>query len=400
MKFSLPKPLRLALTLAAVALLIYVRAQITREMDVANSNFSFFWLAGRMVLDGQNPYDETQYLAGHDVNGMDWRPNNIFPYPLPLALLCVPLGLFSMRVAYVLWQIVTLLCVALIVCLLLNRWREESQRGLFLPLFFFLLVFSPTYLTTHAGTIGILPALFIVAAIFLLDKKQNFWAGFLLALTLLKPPQGATILALVGVWFLARRNWKALGGIAAGGLALLVVGWAQDPRWVQKFLGAGAAVMDRTEGVHSNVWAFAYLACGGASPCWKIVGAALSLILLGAAAWLLWKNQAQWSDWQAFNLIIPIAFLSAVYLWMYDQLPYIIPLTWIVATLTQKRRSVLPAFIFLIALDALAIVSIAQLALTRNDMWSLSATLLTLFGLWLATRAKEKPAIDKAPAPA
>lgn len=397
MKISLSKPLRLALTLLVIALMIFIRVQISRDMDAANSNFSFFWLAGRMVLDGQNPYDEAQYLSGHDANGMDWRPNKIFPYPLPQALLCVPLAFFSMRAAYTIWQIVTLLCVAISVYALL---KKEKQERLFLPLLFFLYIFSPIYLTAQTGTFSVLAALFIVAAIMLLDKGQNFWAGFLLALTMLKPPQGLTILILVAVWFLARRNGKALLGIAAGGLTLLVVGLIQDPRWVQKFLSAGAAVMDRTEGVHSNVWAFAYLACDGASPCWQIIGAAASLTLLGAAAWLLWKNQTRWSDWQAINLIIPIGFLSTVYLWMYDQLPYIIPLTWIVSALTRKRRSILPAFIFLIILDLFGIASIAELALTRNDMWSLSATVLTLGGLFFAAQTKEKPAIDKAPASA
>jgi len=400
MKLSIPKPIRIFITILVLVVLIFIRVRINLGFDVPNSNFSFFWLAGRMILDGQNPYDETQYLAGHDANGMDWRPNNIFPYPLPLALFCIPLGFFSMQTAYIIWQIFTLLLIALTIYLLLQHWQEESQQNLLLPIFFFLLFLGPVYLSTHAGTISILPVMVLVGAILLLEKEQSLWAGVVLALTMLKPPQGLTILILAGVWFLARRDWKAIIGVALGGLAILVVGLIQDPQWIQKFLGAGDAVMARTLGVHSNVWAFAYLGCGGASPCANILGGLLSLSLLGGASLLLWKNQAQWSAWEAMNLIIPIGFVSTIYLWAYDQLPYIIPIVWTVGTLAQKQRSILLAFFFLILLDLASIFALVQQAFTEKDLWSLSTTLIVLLFMFVAWRMKPKPAIDKAPASA
>lgn len=400
MKISIPKPLGILITLTLLGVLIFARVQISLGFDVPNSNFSFFWLAGRMILDGENPYDEAQYLAGHDANGMNWRPNKIFPYPLPLALFCIPLGFFSMQTAYVIWQIFTLLLIALTIYLLLQHWQEKSQRDLFLPIFFFLLFLGPAYLSTHAGTISILPVMVLLAAILLLEKEQSLWAGIVLALTMLKPPQGLTILLLAGVWFLARRDWKAILGVAIGGLAILVVGLMQDPQWIQKFLGAGDAVMARTLGVHSNVWAFAYLACDGAAPCSTLLGGALSLSLLGGASLLLWKNQAKWSAWEAMNVIIPIGFVSTIYLWAYDQLPYIIPVTWIVGTLVQKQRSILLAFAFLIVIDLVSIFALAEQALTDKDLWSLGTTLILLVFLLVAWRMKPKPAIDKAPASA
>lgn len=400
MKISIPKPLGILITLTLLGVLIFARVQISLGFDVPNSNFSFFWLAGRMILDGENPYDEAQYLAGHDANGMNWRPNKIFPYPLPLALFCIPLGFFSMQTAYVIWQVFTLLLIALTIYLLLQHWQEKSQRDLFLPIFFFLLFLGPAYLSTHAGTISILPVMVLLAAILLLEKEQSLWAGIVLALTMLKPPQGLTILLLAGVWFLARRDWKAILGVAIGGLAILVVGLIQDPQWIQKFLGAGDAVMARTLGVHSNVWAFAYLACDGAAPCSTLLGGALSLSLLGGAAMLLWKNQAKWSAWEAMNVIIPIGFVSTIYLWAYDQLPYIIPVTWIVGTLVQKQRSILLAFAFMIVIDLVSIFALAEQALTDKDLWSLGTTLILLVFLLVAWRMKPKPAIDKAPASA
>ncbi len=400
MKLSLPKPVNLFLTLLALGILIFARVQVSLGFDVPNSNFSFFWLAGRMILDGQNPYDETQYLAGHDANGMDWRPNNIFPYPLPLTLFCIPLGFFSMQTAYVIWQVVTLLLIALTIYILLRHWQEKSHHNMLLPIFFFLLFWGPLYLTTHAGTISIFSLVVLIGAILLLEKDKSLWAGIILALTMLKPPQGLTILLLAGVWFLARRDWKAIFGVALGGLVILIVGLIQDPQWIQKFLGAGDAVMARTLGVHSNVWAFAYLACDGASPCSTLLGGTLSLSLLGGASLLLWRNQAKWSAWEAMNVIIPVGFVSTIYLWAYDQLPYILPIVWIVGTLTQKQRNIILAFIFLILVDLISIFAIVQQALTDKDLWSLGTTLLVMLFLLFTWRMRQKPAIDKAPASA
>lgn len=406
MKRSILKPIYISLTLAALGFLIFARVQISLGFDVPNSNFSFFWLAGRMLLDGENPYEEVQYLAGHDANGMDWRPNNIFPYPLPLALFCIPLGFFSMQTAYVIWQVVSLLLVALTIHILLNHWQDKEHRNLLLPIFFFLMFWGPLYLTTHAGTFSAFSLVILLGAILLLEKDKSLLAGIFLAFTMLKPPQGLTILLLVGVWFLARRDWIAIAGVALGGLVILIVGLIQDPQWIQKFLGAGDAVMDRTLGVHSNVWAFAYLACDGDSPCSTLLGGTLSLILLSGASLLLWRNHpqgivpAKWLAWEAMNIIIPIGFVSTIYLWAYDQLPYIIPIVWIVGTLVQKQRSILLAFVFLILLDLVSIFALVQQAFTEKDLWSLGTTLLVLIFLFVAARMKPKPAIDKAPASA
>ena len=100
------------------------------------------------------------------------------------------------------------------------------------------------------------------------------------------------------------------------------------------------------------------------------------------------------------NLIIPVGFVSTIYLWAYDQLPYIIPIVWVVATLVQKQRSILLAFFFLILLDLASIFALVQQAFTEKDLWSLGTTILVLIFLFIAQRMKPKPAIDKAPAPA
>ena len=387
------------LTLFLIGSMICFRAWISiTTFDFQSSNFTFFWLSGRMLLQGENPYDETQYLAGHETYGIKWHPNRIFPYPLPLAIIFIPLGLLSLPAAYVTWQVITLIIIAATIALLLNHWQEAAQRRLLVPIFAAMFFFGPQYLALHTGSVGALAILSIVGAILLFERDKSLLAGVVLSLTILKPPQGITILLLAGIWFLARRDWKAIYGVAIGGISLLVIGMIQDPLWLIKFKGASEAVMDRTQGIHSNVWAFAYLACSGTSPCWTLLGGALSLILLGLAGYFLWKNQAKWTVWEAFNIIIPISFVSTIYLWSYDQIPYIIPIVWIIGTLVERTKSYIHAFIFLAVLEVFSIFALLQQALTDKDLWSLGTTVIVLgttLGLMYLNRIKpiDKPSL-------
>jgi len=378
MKNSLQKIIGIIITLTLLGAMIFLRTQMSKAFDYQNSNFAFFWLSGRMILQGENPYNETQYLAGHDAYGIKWRPNNIFPYPLQLALIFIPFGLISLEKAYVLWQVVSLIFIASIIHLLLNQWKDPAQRRLLIPIFAFMFFFGPLYLTLYTGSIGAIAALVLLSAILLLEKDKSLLAGIILSLTILKPPQGLPILLLAGFWFLARRDWKAILDVAIGGISLLLIGIIQDPLWAIKFLEASQAVMDRTQGIHSNVWGFAYLACGGISPCSTLLGGTLGLTLLGLGGFFLWKKQAQWSAWEAFNVIIPLAFISTIYLWSYDQLPYIIPIVWIVGTLVKVTKSYIYAFLLLMVLDLFSLFALEKQASTGSDLWSLGNTAIVL----------------------
>jgi hypothetical protein len=337
-----------------------------------------------MVLNGENPYDANQWLAGHDGADATWRPNQIFPYPLPLAIFTVPLGFFTIGQAFILWELVSQIILALTVFTLLQHWRERAPRLLFLPLIIFLLFFGPVYLTLEIGSIGPLALGALLAAILLLEKQKYLVAGMLISLIILKPPQGLTILALAGVWFLARRDWRAILGTGIGGVTLLLMGLFLDPLWLFKFRDAGQAVLDRTMGIHSNIYSFAYLACNQNTACMWGLGTLGTILILGIGSLYLWRNSSTLSNWQAFNLIIPLGFMSTIYLWSYDQLPYVIPVTWIAGTLIEKTRSFVFAFLFLIVVDLLSFAALTALALTGKDLWSLSTTLLLIgMCLWL-----------------
>jgi hypothetical protein len=367
------------LAAAALGLLFWLKAWGNySHQDYLNSNFFTFWLSGHMLWAGENPYDRIQWLAGHAAFGATWIPNQIFPYPLPLAFLMVPLGWLSLGPAYIVWQLLSQILIAITVYVLLDRWRGRPPALLFLPLMVFLLFFGPIFLSLQIGSVGPLALGAVLLCILLLERRQSFPAGLALSMTLLKPPQGLTILILAGLWMLARRDGRALAGAGAGGVLLLLLGMIKDPAWPVKFQSAGAAVLDRTLGTHSNVFSFSYLACGQDVRCMWIFGTLGSLALLGLAGYYLWRYRDRLSPWEAFNIILPVGFVSTIYLWSYDQLTYVIPITWIMAKLVEGTRSFVQAFLFLILVEGFAFWALIVQANTHKDRLSIMTTVLTL----------------------
>jgi hypothetical protein len=389
--------LKLVVIIFVVALLgtiFYTRArQESNLQKEAYTNFFVFWLSGELILNAQSPYNSADWLAGHKLNGYESPAEPIFLYPLPLAIFLTPLGFFSYTQAFLLWKILSQVFLAIAIFILLSKWQLSAQQRFFAPLVLISLYYGPTLLAQRSGSVGLLTLLLITLAIFFIQRKQfAFASGVLLAFTMLKPPQGALILLLFGVWLLKEKNWKVFQGIVFGGILLWVIGASVDFNWVAKFLNSSESAFDRRLGVHSNVWSFSFLICEKDMACTYLLGAGSAIILLGLVAFYLWQKHNQVSVWEAMNLIIPIGFVSTVYLWAYDQVLYIIPITWIVGTLIQKTKSYIFVFIFLVILISYAFFAIAKVNVDQHDLWSLGNTLIVLFALLFTTLLKEKSA--------
>ena len=396
MKVSIQKIIGILLTVILIGGMIYLRAtQNYTRQNYRNSNFFVFWLSGRLLTDGENPYNPDQWRAGHELYGSTSLRETIFLYPLPLAVFMIPLGLFSLDDAYLGWQILSQGWIAIVVFALLNNWKTKEHSRLFIPTMLFLLFWGPIYLTLQIGSLGPLALIILFSAMILLQKNHSFSAGILLALTMLKPPQGLSILFLIGIWLLVRRDWNVILGILLGGIILWIIGIGIELNWVSQFLHSGDAAFDRRLGFQSNIWSFSHLLCNKKQNCSFALGGALSLLLLGSTAFFIWHNHAKLTIWQVFNIIIPVAFVTTIYLWGYDQILYIIPIVWIIGALVERTKSYIHAFIFLIVLDLFSFYALSQQASTGKDLWSLATTVIVLGMVLGLMYLNQKKPIDK-----
>lgn len=392
------KALGIVITLILLASMFHWRAyqNFTKE-NYYTSNIFVFWLSGKLILEGQSPYNVDDWANGHEKYGTVNPKEPTFLYPLPVAVILTPLGLLSLGQAYYVWQLISQIIIGLVVYALLSQWKSTAHSRLLIPIFLFLLYFGPVYLTLKIGSIGPLSLLFVFSALYFLDKKNLFLAGLILSFTMIKPPQGAMILLMLGTIFILTKQWKFIYGMILGGVLLLILGMLVDPNWVFTFLGSSQAAFDRRLGVQSNVWSFSYLVCNENSNCYSILGATGMLILLGITIYYLWRDDTKITNWEKLNIIIPISFVATLYLWAYDQILYVLPIIWIIGTFVEKSKSYILPIIFLIILDLYSLYALVQQAATSHDLWSLGTTILVLLFLFIAYKMKPKPAIDKAP---
>src|SRR5258706_2023276 len=233
-----------------------------RSVDYVNNGFFTFWLSGHMNWTGAHPYSAADWVGGHHANGATWIPNQIFPYPLPLALLMAPLGLLNMQQAYITWNILSQLIVALAILWLATFWEGLNRRVFAVVLLIAATLNSNIHVMLLTGTISALFLVFLVLALHFMQKKRDLAAGIALSLLALKPPFLA-IVALIGLWLLFRRNWKAIGGILIGGLALLGIGMLQDLHWGEKFGGGSENLFNIRLGNQPALISDSPLAFGG-----------------------------------------------------------------------------------------------------------------------------------------
>jgi hypothetical protein len=385
-------------TLIPIYVLIAVNNE--RSVDYTNNGFFTFWLSGQMQWTGEHPYSTTDWINGHHANGATWIPNQIFPYPLPLALVTAPLGLLPIGKAYIIWD--TLAQVLIASCIL---WLSTGWEGLNRQLYaVFVLVATilngNIYLGLMTGTFSALFLVFLTLALYFIETDRPMLAGILLAGLALKPPL-LTVTLLIGIWFLFRRNWQAIAGLGIGGLGLFIIGLVQDPHWLEKFRGASENLLDMRLGNQPTILSYTRLVCAGDPNCTFIYYGLIGLALVGLFTWQVWKKRGTLSPLMAFSAAIALGVLLPPYLWSYDYALLIIPICYIAFDLVRRRESYLYSTLFLLLLDLISIVGLVLFqmnpesdALTiQRDMWSIWVALLVLTASWsMVFRAPHKDA--------
>jgi hypothetical protein len=363
------------------ALLFYLNAaRIVNAIDDRSYDYFTFWLAGKMLTQGGNPYSPDQWVAGHAQFAITWIPNQVYVYPLPLAFFFAPLGLIPLHQSYILWVTLSQGMILASLFLLCAPPRERNVRLLFLPLLAGLILFRPTTLALVTGQLSAC-LLFLLACICVLWTKGKWvWGGLILSALMLKPNLGAPLLLMLVAWLFARKKHRALLALFLGGLFLFGLGMLKDPAWPLEYIGIGSSKLTHDFGFSPTVWGLASLACRFQQPCTLAAGGAGAALLALTAIWLLVRRRGDMTPLTALSLAIPVTLLVTPYTWTYDQLLLLLPVAAITFSLGSRKRGFLPAALLFLGLDLLAVFLLVFN--TALDMEILNAVIpLVVLGL-------------------
>ncbi|HJX68023.1 MAG TPA: hypothetical protein VJ258_04780, partial [Candidatus Limnocylindrales bacterium] len=104
-----------ALAIAAVAVPLLGWAFWALVLHLGANDFHDYWLAGKLILQGQSPYDSAALAETARREGLSFLVGGGYSYPLPFAVAMVPFALLPFAVAVAAFGAVSLVLFGLTV---------------------------------------------------------------------------------------------------------------------------------------------------------------------------------------------------------------------------------------------------------------------------------------------
>jgi hypothetical protein len=287
---------------------------------MASQDFMSLWEGGKTIVLSVNPYDAAVWRPLRVSYGSRFVPDATAPFPMWTFLFFVPFSYLTTQAAGALWVSISELSL-LVGILVLARtlgWRGYAPLVLLLGI----ILYRPVYPALTNGQLVPVLLLFLVAAYILFQKGYPFVAGFLLALQIVKPNLALSLVLTLGWIFLLRRDWRALAGMATGGLVLLVVSWVILPGWLFDYL----QVTGKTQVTQAmpTIWGLARVL--GGKELWPASAILAGTLLYLALLLLIWRLRKD--DWLlSLNLAVIAATFLTPYAWAYEQVILLFPNT-------------------------------------------------------------------------
>lgn len=373
------------LTFAVLCPILLVFSFLSSQWyDGRKQDFSQYWQAGHMILAGQNVYDSAQWISVHQIEGTAAHTNPAFYYPLPLAVLFIPLAMLPVQTAYILWVFFTQIAVLASIALLLEFYPARSGYLELLTIagIFF---FRPMFSIANSGQIITPLMLLLVLSMRLFHRNKWFLGGLALSAFSLKPSLGFPILFFAGLWLLSRRQWRGIWGMIAGGLALALVGALVSYRWPIDYLNVSRLVFNKYYGLYPTLWGVVakIFTSESLSVAVDFVGVAAAMAL---EAYLFWKPKAGLDVFSAFASILPTALLVAPYAWNYDQILLVVPIVFLLINISIQY-GIGKAALFMLGIVALAFAMVAVAYQVSHDVWScLNSLVVWIVSLWFIVK--------------
>jgi hypothetical protein len=374
--------------LLALALIVAVAMPMAEPGGDHYQDYLEYWAAGRLILNGQNPYNpdllyplQIEHRPDLTAPVMMWNPPWTLPLVMPFALLPCPVG-------YVVWETMLLIVV---LGAAVWTWRiYQGSAGYWWLAAAVSLSFVPTYFALHFAQISPLVWVGLVGFIYFEKRGQDTLAGAATILAAVKPQLVYLFALALLIWILKERRWRVLGGAALAFLATSAISLALDPAVFAHFFRE----LSQHPPTHFNsptLGTFLRLGLDKHEFRWQYVPTVAGLI------WLVyyWKKHHQsWTWSEQAPVLVLASFLTASYgAWQFDQVIMLLP---ILQSVVWICRSGLHSTI---AFAVLALAGFDFLALWMRDIlysdyhWFIWMTPMILY-YYLAMRNQLK---DRSP---
>ena len=363
------------------------------------SDYITYWTAGKLVAEGQSPYDvdrqiELQRALGWDrsINGrgvLDFLP---YYYPPWFALGCtllVPLGFDGGKLA---WFFFNLEMLFLTGCVLKDAVPGVPRSIVLVAIPVFL--FSVQALLAGQTTILIL---FLAALAWkLLDGHRDRAAGVALACLTTKPQLAAVLVLALGIWAVRQRRWGVIQGFVAALALLCLASTAAVPSWPMEMLSATRRTLPPTKYFPwlGNTWFLILKTLGLRS--WS-----LWVLFLAVALPFLWAVVRTAIDpGRPVRDVMALGLLAAFFVAPYGR-DYDFPVLWVPALvligdrLSEKAGAALLVGLIVIPyLQFIILVRYSRLIVPEVDFY-IECTYFwvpaLLAILWFATDSRQRP---------
>lgn len=327
-------------------------------------DFHCWWVAGRIVANGGDPYDAQQFvpvirtLPPSEERALH-RCGQRLSYPPWTGLALAPFGALPLPAAASLWASLAVLAAVLGI-----HWAQQlsGMRRLSWTLILALVVGTQPFARAfEEGQFGTFIFALTAGAALSMWSKSDAVAGIAAAGLSVKPHIAIGFAAVFLALAIFRRRWRLVGASAASGLGLAGLTQLLRPGWIVESVGASTS-LSGTIPDRATIWNLA-----GSSTL------AIVMIALLVAAVVVLIRPRRADDAEILGLAVAFGLVVAPYSWDHDYLVLAIP--WFMIIAHASRLPPLPR-------RALTIVTIIVAAPLTWVLWAV-ANLRGTGSLWV-----------------
>ena len=291
-------------------------------------DFHCFWVTGRIVVSGGDPYDTNQYVPA--ILAIPPSPEEALKrcgqrlaYPPWTGMALAPFGALSLPAAATLWASFMVLATVLGIYW---TWQLVGKRRIAWPLVAILVIgMVPFIRSVYEGQFATFTFALTAGAALSMRSERGTAGGIATALLSVKPHTTVGFATVVLGLAILRRRRRFLVAAGAAGLGLAGVSELLRPGWIVEFAG-GTAQLSTFIADRSTIWNLA-----GSLPL-----AVVLIALLLAAVVVLVRGRSV-DDADLLGLAVSFGLVVAPYAWVHDYVVLAIPWCLTIAHARQLR---------------------------------------------------------------